>query len=273
MSILKVRNFYADIIEAKSNHITHCCACVVQGKDNMYPSLQETLDSLSELYSTLNEDDLWAGLWTERCRFPETAIAIAYESQGLFQAAQETYESVIQKARDYHNVSSAPPSVFPEYKLWEDHWCRCARELGQWDTLNDFGKAQNGANPFLVLENAWRVQDWTAMKDSSTQAEPICSENYSARLNLLRGFLALCYPDEQRLNAVEKLIEAASIQSIKQWRRLPAVVASSHIPLLQLSQQIMELQEATTIHSGLQSGGLNRQPFQAEVKTIFKTWK
>lgn len=40
------------------------------------------------------------------------------------------------------------------------------------------------------------------MREASTQAEPICSESYSARLNLLRGFLALCYPDEQRLNAV-----------------------------------------------------------------------
>ena len=72
------------------------------------------------------------------------------------------------------------------------------------------------------------------MKDASTQAEPVCSENYSARLNLLRGFLALCYPDEQRLNAVEKLIEAASIQSIKQWRRLPLIVSHAHVPLLQV---------------------------------------
>ena len=54
----------------------------------------------------------------------------------------------------------------------------------------------------VVLENAWRVQDWTAMKEASTQAEPICTERYSAKLNLLRGFLALCYPDEQRLSAV-----------------------------------------------------------------------
>ena len=86
-----------------------------------------------------------------------------------------------------------------------------------------------------VLENAWRVQDWTAMKEASTQAEPICSENYSARLNLLRGFLALCYPDEQRLSAVEKLIEAASIQGIKQWRRLPKIVSHAHVSLLQVN--------------------------------------
>ena len=68
-------------------------------------------------------------------------------------------------------------------------------------------------------------------------------------------------------------MEAASIQSVKQWRRLPHVVSHSHIPLLQLSQQIIELQEATQIHSGLQSGSVNRQGFINEVKTVFKTWK
>ena len=124
-----------------------------------------------------------------------------------------------------------------------------------------------------VLENAWKVQDWTAMKEASAQGEPICSEHKIARLNLLRGFLALCYPDEQRLSAIEKLIEAASVQSIKQWRRLPRIVSNAHVQLLQLAQQIMELQEATTIHSGLQGGGLNRNNFQTEIKTIFKTWK
>ena len=73
------------------------------------------------------------------------------------------------------------------------------------------------------------------MKETSTQAEPICSEAYSCKLNLLRGFLALCYPDEQRLNAVEKLLEAASLQTIKQWRRLPSIVSHVHVPLLQVS--------------------------------------
>ena len=41
----------------------------------------------------------------------------------------------------------------------------------------------------------------------------------------------------------------------------------------QLSQQIMELQEAHTVHNGLQMGGLTRQNFHTDVKTIFKTWK
>ncbi len=38
---------------------------------------------------------MWSGLWTERARFPDTAQAILYESQGLFEQAQETYEQVI----------------------------------------------------------------------------------------------------------------------------------------------------------------------------------
>ena len=28
------------------------------------------------------------------------------------------------KARDLHNIGPAPPSVIPEYKLWEEHWCK-----------------------------------------------------------------------------------------------------------------------------------------------------
>ena len=46
-----------------------------------------------------------------------------------------------------------------------------------------------------VLESVWHVHDWIALKDSdsesSTQAEPICSETYSAKLNLLRDFQPL----------------------------------------------------------------------------------
>lgn len=86
----------------------------------------------------------------------------------------------------------------------------------------------------IVLENAWKVQDWSAMKEASTQAEPVCLDSYSAKLNLLRGYLALCYPDEQRLSVVEKLIEAASVQSIKHWRRLPQLISHAHVPLLQV---------------------------------------
>ena len=55
---------------------------------------QETLDALAEMYSLLNEEDMWAGLWTQRCRYSETATAIAYETQGFYEQAQSAYEVV-----------------------------------------------------------------------------------------------------------------------------------------------------------------------------------
>ena len=60
-----------------------------------------------------------------RCfRFPETVTAISFELQGVYDQAQESYEQVMKKARELHNVGPAPSSVIPEYKLWEEHWCK-----------------------------------------------------------------------------------------------------------------------------------------------------
>jgi len=42
----------------------------------------------------------------------------------------------------------------------------------------------------------------------------------------------------------------------KEWRRLPHIVSHIHLPLLQASQQIVELSEAAQIHQGL----LNNKP-------------
>ena len=65
---------------------------------------------------------------------------------------------------------------------------KCAHELGQWDVLTEFGKSLGAANPFpgrenhgvcvwyivlvcwcIVLENAWRISDWPAMKEGLHQ--------------------------------------------------------------------------------------------------------
>jgi len=45
-----------------------------------------------------------------------------------------------------------------------------------------------------------------------------------------------CYPDEQWLNAVEKLIKAISIRSTMQWGTLSMIVSHAHIPLLQVGK-------------------------------------
>ena len=73
------------------------------------------------------------------------------------------------KARAEHNSGPAAPAVFSEYQIWEQHWIRCSRELSQWDLLMDYGNAKGQTNPHLVLESAWRVPNWSAMKEALAQ--------------------------------------------------------------------------------------------------------
>jgi len=82
---------------------------------------QEILDSLSELYSVLKEEDLWAGLWQRKAKFPETNIGIAFELQGYYEKAQGCFELAMTKAK---NETTTTASTFFEYKLWEDHWLK-----------------------------------------------------------------------------------------------------------------------------------------------------
>nr|XP_006000847.1 PREDICTED: transformation/transcription domain-associated protein [Latimeria chalumnae] len=142
-------------------------------QESITPPQQEILDSLAELYSLLQEEDMWAGLWQKRCKFPESATAIAYEQHGFFEQAQETYEKAMEKARKEHERNNASPAIFPEYQLWEDHWIRCSKELNQWEALTEYGQSKGHINPYLVLECAWRVSNWAAMKEALVQVKKL----------------------------------------------------------------------------------------------------
>ncbi|KAI8515281.1 hypothetical protein Bbelb_060940, partial [Branchiostoma belcheri] len=235
-------------------------------QEGITPPQQETLDMLSELYSLLREEDMWAGLWQKRCKFPETATAIAYEQQGFFEQAQTTYEGAMTKARQDHNSSSAAPNIIPEYRL-------CSKELNQWDLLMEYGSSKAHPNPHLVLESAWRVPNWASMKDALVQVEQSCPKEMAWKVNMYRGYIAICHPEEHHLNLIERLVEMSSSQSIKEWRRLPLIVANIHVPLLQAAQQVIELQEASQIHTGLQPANIGRNSSLHDMKAIVKTWR
>nr|XP_020664456.1 transformation/transcription domain-associated protein [Pogona vitticeps] len=242
-------------------------------QESITPPQQEILDSLAELYALLQEEDMWAGLWQKRCKFPETATAIAYEQHGFFEQAQETYEKAMEKAKKEHERSNASPAIFPEYQLWEDHWIRCSKELNQWEALTEYGQSKGHINPYLVLECAWRVSNWTAMKEALVQVELSCPKEMAWKVNMYRGYLAICHPEEQQLNFIERLVEMASGLAIREWRRLPQVVSHVHTPLLQAAQQIIELQEAAQINAGLQPASLGRNNSLHDMKTVVKTWR
>lgn len=78
------------------------------------------------------------------------------------------------KARVELNTTAASSTVLCEFKVWEDHWVRCAKELNQWDILLDYANSKGNTNPHLILESAWRVPNWSMMKDALSQVEGSC---------------------------------------------------------------------------------------------------
>ncbi|KAK1124236.1 hypothetical protein K0M31_006611 [Melipona bicolor] len=230
----------------------------------------EILDSLSDMYSLLYEEDMWSGLWQKHAHYKETLQATALEQQGFFEQAQGAYDVAMTKFKQDYVSTPAPFKIQREAMLWEQHWIRCAKELNQWDLLLDYGSKKAEKNPFLILESSWRIPNWSMMKEALAQVEHNCPKEMAWKVNLYRGFLAICNSEDQHLNAVERYVELASGLCMREWRRLPNIVSHVHLPLLQAAQQIMELQEAMQIHQGLLHG---RSTSLHDMKAIVKTWR
>ena len=49
---------------------------------------------------------------------------------------------VMAKARGELNVTAAGSTVLCEFKIWEDHWVQCAKELNQWDLLLEYANSK-----------------------------------------------------------------------------------------------------------------------------------
>ncbi|KAF5284945.1 hypothetical protein FQA39_LY16900 [Lamprigera yunnana] len=229
----------------------------------------EILDSLGELYSLLREEDLWAGLWQKHAHYKETNIAIAYEQHGFFEQAQTAYETAMAKHKQDNSMGPLPTHTQHEVQVWTDHWIRCAKELNQWDILLEYSK--NGVyDPYLVLESSWRIPAWDVMKESLGNVEFNCPKELAWKVTLYGGFLLICNPEEKPLKLAERYVETATMMCLAEWRRLPHIVSHIHLPLLQASQQVMELQEAYQIHKGLTQGHQNSLH---DMKAIVKTWR
>lgn len=69
---------------------------------------------------------------------------------------------------------------------------------------------------------------------SHPQVEVSCPKEMAWKVNMYRGYLAICHPEEQQLSFIERLVEMASSLAIREWRRLPHVVSHVHTPLLQV---------------------------------------
>ncbi|KAG5438769.1 hypothetical protein PCANB_002489 [Pneumocystis canis] len=240
-----------------------------QGSRNV-PALREsTLDALAEMYATLQEDDMFYGLWRRRCQYLETNTAISYEQNGMWDKAQHMYENAQIKAR-----TGVLPFSESEYTLWEDHWLLCAQKLQQWDILTDLAKQEGYSD--LLLECAWRVTDWTTNRETLEASIKSLMDIPTPRRYIFEAFTVL-QKTQTKLEPIQEFIricDEGMQLSLRKWYQLPVVVSNSHIPLLQNFQQYVELHEASQIYASLSSTNIqNLETKSKELKNILGTWR
>ncbi|CCF50080.1 hypothetical protein NDA11_006772 [Ustilago hordei] len=226
-------------------------------------------DALTELYAELSEEDMFYGLWRRRCVYAETNSAISFEQIGMWNQAQVQYETAQIKARSgVLNFTEA------EYHLWEDQWVFCAQKLQQWDILTDLAKME-GDND-LLLECAWRLYDWTAERETLEQALESLSSSATPRRRVFEAYMALLKSQSGQDKPAEfgRICDEAIQLTLKKWHSLPTAVTVAHVPLLQIFQQFVELQEASTIFASLaNTNATNLDQRSAELKAQMQTWR
>ncbi|EXJ93628.1 transformation/transcription domain-associated protein [Capronia coronata CBS 617.96] len=237
------------------------------------PQVRESnLDALVEVYAGLQEDDLFYGTWRRRCKFMETNAALSYEQHGMWDKAQQLWESAQVKAR-----TGVVPFSQGEYYLWEDHWMICAQKLQQWDILGEFAKHENFSD--LLLESAWRNYEAWSGDENRNQLDSMIksvSDAPTPRRTFFQAFMALLRYNSKQVSRAEfqHVCDEAIQLSIRKWHQLPRRITNAHIPILQNFQQLVELHDASVICDSLM--GTNERNLDSksqEVKLLLQAWR
>ncbi|EHY54471.1 transcription-associated protein 1 [Exophiala dermatitidis] len=233
---------------------------------------ESNLDALVEVYAGLQEDDLFYGTWRRRCKFMETNAALSYEQHGMWDKAQQLWESAQVKAR-----TGVVPFSQGEYYLWEDHWMICAQKLQQWDILGEFAKHENFSD--LLLESAWRNYEAWSGDENRNQLDSMIksvSDAPTPRRTFFQAFMALLRYNSKQVSRAEfqHVCDEAIQLSIRKWHQLPKRITNAHIPILQNFQQLVELHDASVICDSLM--GTNERNLDSksqEVKLLLQAWR
>ncbi|EJU06480.1 hypothetical protein DACRYDRAFT_19621 [Dacryopinax primogenitus] len=231
---------------------------------------ENTLDSLAELYAELQEEDMFYGVWRRRALHWETNVAMSFQQNGLWKEAITIYENAQLRAKN-----TTHPSTEAEHSLWEDHWLLGSQKLGQWEILWEYSRSVN--DPDLILECAWRTQDWTADRDPIEKALEAVSDTPTPRHSVFETYLSILKaysagtPDITGFNAsIDRAVQLA----LRKWVALPVSVSPAHIPLFHHFQQLVELQESQQIfHSIQNTQATNLEKKSGELKVILQGWR
>lgn len=224
------------------------------------------IEALSSIYKQLSEEDLRIGLSLENIAHPETRTALTLEALGCVHEAQEEYYKALSKAQS-GRVSVDDVNLF-ELRLWEERWVGCAKQLCQWQLMNDFAKATQ--NQELLLDCAWKRGDWNSAKQLlSSPSMQSAADLGCPQTRLQRLYIAIL--DGEKRGAIDLLTAQTSELALHQWQGLPRVLSRTHIPLMHLFHKFVEVKESVQIMTDIkQASQTHTLP---NLKPSINTWR
>ncbi|VDK71443.1 unnamed protein product [Litomosoides sigmodontis] len=247
-----------------------------------------TLNNLVLLYSKLSEFDQYQAIWKRRAYFEETSKAIEYYNEGDFVRAEKTLRKSIEVVNDRvvapcgtSRQLDVTPALGFELREWHKLWADCERELGEWDALLQFGNTPAVCGLGIVADAAWHLNDWNLLRVTLTQLEGCTQPDLYYKYYLYKAMLMNHHPmQEDRATEllhvrINRELDAARDDLIMEWKRLPDVVSFSHVSILQASNLIQEVQEASVLTNHPEVSGQVSLPSNpvGDVKSVVKAWR
>jgi hypothetical protein len=246
------------------------------------PVSQEISSILEDLYRRVGFQALYFGLARRCAQLNETVVALSLGHDCRTTEEQAVLETVQQKA-----LNGQLPYIDSEFTIWEREWSECAKRLQQWDLVGEVARTDDDA--LLQLESLWRTGDWNShdtlqnaqsllktLSRSSSRASVSGFSSDIPRMKIFEGILLLNQVNDltDRASHFQTYIEEAWALAFQEWNLLPEYVGTSHLPVIELFQSLVELQEAFTIFSSLAvPGSLHRQAVMTELKGLLGTWR
>eukprot|EP00521_Asterionellopsis_glacialis_P009632 CAMPEP_0195288008 /NCGR_PEP_ID=MMETSP0707-20130614/4839_1 /TAXON_ID=33640 /ORGANISM="Asterionellopsis glacialis, Strain CCMP134" /LENGTH=1220 /DNA_ID=CAMNT_0040347823 /DNA_START=300 /DNA_END=3962 /DNA_ORIENTATION=+ len=226
------------------------------------------MSAIRHCYWQLGEGSLWLALSYKACQLPESKWAISLDMHGMVKEALEAYSSLVELV-DNSDASTAIQPSECEMSLWEDRWIELQKEMCQWQVVADY--ANSTSSPRLMLETAWKSQNWEKVKGLCAAPSLVASiEAGDPTIKLSEIFLAIV---DGKLSDVENLHAQTAQLCLHKWQLLPSISCGSavHVSLLQLFHRLVELRESGQIMVETSNHSSGRT--LPDLKNLLSAWR
>ena len=218
---------------------TNGSANILALTDDVALAVKECLDALGEDHLSLQ--------WSAKLsKSPATKRAISMDVHGMVKEATAAYMKLIETHENFDMTARKPDMpTMEEMQLWENRWVQLQRDICEVDVVQDWAGSMDH-HP-LLLESAWKREDWETVKSLSTSPVLMSMmEEGNPALKLSEIFLAI---KERKLGDVENLHAQTAQLCLFKWQLLPSLspASSCHAALLHSFHRLVELRESVQV--------------------------